>query len=181
MDTYGCWTPVLHYNLYEVACGWPVASLNYLGYQIYKIPPKYSYSDWYSFIFHLSLLLTRLYIDSISFSFSDRPSRVGGCGGCGLLNFKTIFPGTGNPILKMRWSWGHLNFLMGIHVLVRSSARTLYWKLASINHRCFWPINQLRFENSNLLFSLQPYYQKWSSHFGNSNHYKEAGRSCYSK
>ena len=29
--------------------------------------------------------------------------------------------------------------------------------------------------------SAQLYYQKWSSYLGDSNHYQEAGSSCYSK
>ena len=35
------------------------------------------------------------------------------------LNVKTIFPGMGIPMLKIRWLWDHLIFNMGIPILVR--------------------------------------------------------------
>ena len=35
------------------------------------------------------------------------------------LNIKTVFPGMGIPMLKIRWSWDHLIFNMGIPILAR--------------------------------------------------------------
>ena len=78
-----------------------------------------------------------------------------------------------------------------------NSAPTQYWKMTSINRGYFRLIKWFRIRNfvdiSDWLIdseseiqnyfseSMQPFYWKWSFHFGDSNHYREAGSSCYSK
>ena len=43
------------------------------------------------------------------------------------LNTKTVFPGIGNPTIKMRQSWNHLIFKMGIPINYNGKTAFLYW------------------------------------------------------
>ena len=75
---------------------------------------------WKSWVTTLifDVLYAVLLVDLLAFKGSNilhnHPAHPWSC-----LNIKTVPPGVGISIIKIRWSWDHLLFITGIHILLR--------------------------------------------------------------
>ena len=81
-------------------------------------------------------------------------------------NIKIVFPSTGLSIIKVRQSWDHLIFIMGIHILVKRHIETVHrWPCHAEDMVCMLLTNDIRNWTLNMAYFTEHIYYTFSLQF----------------